>query len=112
MEEPQNGKFPRESSGDGQSYGSKRKKGKLIRRKEERQNLILGVDIQMDEAMEASELILLGRTKGWQYSTNYITEWIQKSWCEGLATQTEVIILTRGWFMVIFLNGEAMDWVL
>lgn len=48
----------------GQSSRSKRKKGKVIQKKLERPNLILGVDIQMNEVMEDSKLILVGQVKG------------------------------------------------
>ena len=74
--------------------------------------MVLGVDIPMDEALETLELILVRRVKGRQYSSNYMVELTHKSWSGGLTTQTEVIILTRGWFMVRFTNEEVVEWVL
>ena len=74
--------------------------------------MVLGVEIPLDEALETSELIPVGHAKGRQYSSNYIAKWIHKSWSGGLTTQTEVIILTKGWFMVRFTNEEALEWVL
>lgn len=35
---------------------------------------MLGVDIQIDEVMEADETILVSRAKGKKYLTNYIKE--------------------------------------
>ena len=43
--------------------GNKRKKAKLIRKKEESPCCVFGVDILIDEVMEAAETILVGRVR-------------------------------------------------
>ena len=53
---------------------TKRKKNKLIRRKDEHPCCVLGVDIHIDEVMEATETVLVGRVRGRKFSENYITE--------------------------------------
>lgn len=97
---------------NGRNIGSKRKKGKVIKKKYECPNLILGVNILTEKAVEASYLILVGRVRGKYFYEKYITGWIYKSWCGAPDNQVEVITLARGWFMVQLNKGETLGWVL
>lgn len=65
--------------GNGQTIGLKRKKGRCIKNKVEFPDIFLGVNIQIDKEMEASDLILVGKARGRHYSANYITEWISNA---------------------------------
>lgn len=73
--------------GEGGKKGNtreKRKKNKLIKKKEISLNLVFGVDLQINEAMDTTEVILVGRAKGKKYSANYIKEWTTNTWKEAL----------------------------
>ena len=64
-----------EEEGRNGTTGTKRKNNKLIRRKYECPYCVFGVDICIDEVMEATETILIVRVQRSKFSANYITEW-------------------------------------
>lgn len=98
--------------GRNETKRDKRKIGKMIKQKEVSPNLVLGVDIQIDGAMEVIEVTLVRRAKGKNYSSNYIIEWASKVWKEAPEPQFEVSTLARGWLMVKFSKGKTLEWVL
>lgn len=67
-----------EVAGDRQA-GEKRKKQKLIKEKTEA-NLALGVDVQIEEAMEVAESTLVGRARGKNFSAQFIQNWADQQW--------------------------------
>ena len=90
--------------GEGQkgAVGEKRKKQNPIKKKVVRPNCVLGVDIGVDEVMEASETILVGRDCGRKYSAAYIWEWVHSEWGTSPGKPVKIKILDRGWFSVRF----------
>ena len=64
-----------EEGGGSGSAGLKRKNNEAIRWKDECPCCVLGVDICIDEVMEATETILVSRAHGRKFSANYVTEW-------------------------------------
>ena len=76
--------------------GGKRKKNNPIRKKEDHPSCVLGVDIRIDEAMEASETILVGRVRGRKFSADYIMDWVHSEWKEAPGQPNEIKILDRG----------------
>lgn len=55
--------------------GEKRKKQKFIKKKEFEANLVLGMDVQIEEAIEVAECTLVGRARGKKYSAQFIQNW-------------------------------------
>lgn len=64
-----------ETLGDKQT-GEKRKKQKVIKQNSEA-NLVLGVDVQIEEAMEVAEHTVVGRARGKNFSTQFIQNWVE-----------------------------------
>lgn len=54
----------------------------LSKKKEERPSYVFGVDIHIDQAMEASETLLVGRVRGRKFLVDYIKVWAQLEWKE------------------------------
>jgi len=98
--------------GQHRKKGKKQKKNNLIRKKEIIANLVLGVNLHIDEAMEVAKLTLIGKAKEKKYSTNYIQEWAVKCWQKAQDKTYEVSTLAKGWFMIKFIRKEAMEWVM
>lgn len=73
---------------------------------------LLGVDISIEKAMEASDTMLVGRVRGRKYSADYITDWAQSAWKESPGLPVEITILVRGWFSITFDRKVQVDWVL
>lgn len=100
-----------EGGGSG-SPGSKQKKNKAIRKKEEWPCCVLGVDISIDEVMEATKTILVGRVKGRNFSANYISKWTNTEWKEAPGKPMEIQALAKGWFSPKFEKKDHLEWVL
>jgi len=89
--------------------GGKRKKSKLLRKKEERPSCVFGVDIHIDRALEASETLLVGRVRGRKFSVDYIKDWAQSEWKEAPGQPKQIKNLDRGWFCIWFGHKEHVD---
>ena len=108
----QRGRTDLEEERDIFSEEGTRKKAKLVRRKEKIPNLVLGINILIDEAIETTELTLVGRARGKKISVAYLTEWTAKAWKEAPDQGFEAVNLIDGWFMVRFQRKETVQWVL
>lgn len=92
--------------------GEKRKKLKPIKKKDIEANLVLGMDVQVDEALEVAKCTLVGRAKGKKHSSQFIKIWGEQKWQTDLVKNFKVSVLAKGWFMVRFGNKEVADWVM
>lgn len=92
--------------------GGKRKKKKTIKKKEDRPSCVFGVDIRIDQAMEASETFLVSRVRGRNFSVDYIKDWVKSEWKEAPGQPEEIKNLDRGWFCIQFGQKEHVEWVL
>lgn len=92
--------------------GEKRKKSKPIKKKDIEDNLVLGMDVQVEEAIEVAECTLVGRARGKKHTTQFIKKWGEQVWQTDLVKEFKVAALAKGWFRVRFENKEAADWVM
>lgn len=92
--------------------GEKRKKQKLIKKMTEA-NLVLGVEVQIEEALEAAERTLVGRAGGKNFSAQFIQNWADHQWQAAPGNSFKVsAVLAKGWFMIQFDKKEMAEWVL
>ena len=101
-----------EEGGRSGVVGKNRNKTKLIRKKEESPCYVFGVDILIDEVMEATETIIIGRVRGRKYSVNYIKDWTTSVWVDAPGSPRNIQTLAQGWFMIKFEKKEHLEWVI
>ena len=65
------------------------------------------MDIQVNRMMATLETILMGIARVKSFSTQFIADWIEQYWAEYLDKEVEVITLSKGWFMIRFVNKET-----
>ena len=87
------------------------KKARVVRKKDQVPNLVLGIDLSIDEAVDTTELTLVGKEKGKKVTAPFLKDWAEKTWKEGPDLRFEVRILENGWFMVRFKSKEMASWV-
>lgn len=112
-EQDRNGlsKERREEDARNKKKGEKRKKQRPICSQDLEGNLVLGMDVTIEEALEVAECTLVGRARGKKFTSGFIKAWGEQNWPSDLIKGFEVSTLAKGWFMVRFENKEAADWV-
>lgn len=99
----------REETFEKGKIGEKRKKQKPIKKKKFEANLVLGMDVQIEDALEVAECTLVGRARRKSYSGQFIKQWAEQQWKTTPVKSFKVSALVKGWFMVRFENKEAAD---
>ena len=85
-----------EEEGVKKVVGAKQKKAKSIKSKEDRLKCLLGVDISIENVMDLTEIMIVGRVRGRKYSAEYIADWAQTMWKESPGMPVDISILARG----------------
>lgn len=75
-------------------------------------DVVLGVDVRIDEAIEAAESTLVGRALGKNFPAQFIQNWADQQWQGGPGNSFKVLVLAKGWFVIQFDKKEMAEWVL
>jgi len=98
-----------EESVKGHKHG---KKVKCVKARNQSIALRLGDDIQWGEAMDAANMVLVGRVRGRNYSTAKLRQWTAKIWGHYLTELPFVQTFVRDWFTLRFSRAEHTTLVL
>lgn len=101
----------REEDSEQEKTGGKRKKSKPLKKKKIEGNLVLGMDVQVEDALEVVECTLVGRARGKSLSGKSLRYWAEQQWKAAPVKNFKVAVLVKGWFMVRFESKEAVNWL-
>lgn len=73
---------------------------------------IFGHDLQMGDALDIANRVLVGQVQGRTYTATRHRQWILEIWGQVLEVLPGVVTLSRGWFALHFQRPEYIPWVL
>lgn len=91
--------------------GDKRKKQRVYKKKRIEGNLLLGMDVKVEDALEVANFMLVGRVRGRFISGKFLCEWVESQWKNTPANSFRTTTMVKGWFLIKFGNKEALEWV-
>lgn len=101
----------REEALDRERIRGKIKKAKTLKARRLPGNLLLGMDVQVEDALKVAESTLVGRFRGRPVLGKYLQHWAEEHWKETPARSFKTVTMAKGWFMISFDNKSAMEWV-
>jgi len=88
------------------------KPSKAVKHRHRQDQLVLGLDVSMGEAVDLSRLAVVGRARGKAFSPRFLRKWAAKHWAGLVEQPPGVRVLTKGWCAFTFLQEKEVEAVI
>ena len=95
-----------------QTHRTGNKKMWCTRNREKYRELVFGKGVSMWKAKETKKIVLVGRVRGWNYTSDRLQRRTSEIYGNILEKLPVVLTMNRGWFSLILPHHDTASWVL